>query len=158
VSEPVLDDLDRHMKAAGSLERAAVPLGMYLAWCANLQLISGWFQQEHEIALLRLRYRELTPAEFLTATTDGALEFSQLSPGGQAFSRAYYDGYLDDCRAVFGADPYSIRDDWAHYDQIAPVLTRYFMHWKDGGRKGSVDRSGGRGSNWWRRLLGRNTP
>lgn len=144
------------MAEAGSLARAAVPLGMYLAWCANLQLISGRFQQDHEDALLRLRYRELSPAEFFTATTTGALEPAQLSPSGADFSRAYYHRYMDDFRATFPEGAYAVRDDWAHYDRIASVLTRHFMAWKDGGRskklypRSNGERLSNRGR-WWRR-------
>ncbi len=146
------------MAEAGSLAKAAVPPGMYLAWCANLQLISGHFQQAHEDALLRLRYRELSPAEFFTATTTGTLELSQLSPSGGDFSRAYYHRYMADFRSTFSDDPYAVRDDWAHYDQIAAVLTRHFMAWKDGGRAKRLyppsngERLGKR-SKWWRRWL-----
>ncbi len=144
------------MARAGSLDRAAVPPGMYFAWCANLQLVSGRFQQDHEDALLRLRYRELSPAEFFTATTSGALVLEQLSPSGAAFSRAYYHRYMDDFRATFPGDPYAVRDDWPHYDQIAAVLTRHFMAWKDGGRArklhppGNGERLSQR-IKWWRR-------
>ena len=154
----VLDDLDRHMAQAGSIARAAVPLGMYLAWCANLQLISGRFQQDHEDALLRLRYRELSPAEFFTATTSGAVEMQQLSPSGAAFASAYYHRYMEDFRNTFSGDPYAVRDVWAHYDQIAAVLTRHFMAWKDGGRAKRIyrpsngERLSSRGK-WWRRWL-----
>lgn len=157
-SAEVFDDLDRHMEEAGSLARAAVPLGMYLAWCANLQLISGRFQKDHEDNLLRLRYRELSPAEFFTATTSGSLAYSQLSPSGADFTRAYYHRYPEDFRATFSVDPSAVRDDWAHYDQIAAVLTRHFMAWKDGGRaKRLYPPSNGerlaRRSRWWRRWL-----
>ncbi len=157
-TQRVLDDLDRHMVEAGSLAKAAVPLGMYLAWCANLQLISGRFQRDHEDALLRLRYRELSPAEFFTATTTGTLTLDQLSPSGAAFSSAYYHRYMEDLRATFPDGPYSVRDDWPHYDRIAAVLTRHFMAWRDGGRgkklysRRNRERSGGRGK-WWRRWL-----
>lgn len=152
MSEEVLDDLDRHLPAAGSLDRAAVLPGMYLAWCVNLQLISGRFQQEHESALLRLRYRELTPAEFFTATTGGSLEYAHLSPGGQAFSRAYHPGYVEDCRRLFGTNPYGAKDDWAHYDQIAAVVTRRYMDWRDRARSGHRQESLGTGvRRWWRR-------
>jgi len=146
VPEGILDDLEAHLEAAGSLERAAVPLGMYLAWCANLQLVSGQFQVAHEGVILRLRYRELTPAEFFTATTGGTLALDALSPGGQAFSQAYYPDFPADLRRLFGSDPYSVQDDWPHYDQIAAVLTRHYMAWKDRGRTRASGRRG-----WWRR-------
>jgi hypothetical protein len=103
-----------------------------------------------------LRYRELSPAEFFTATTTGALEISQFSPTGADFSRAYYHRYMADFRATFANAPYAVRDDWAHYDQIAAVLTRHFMAWKDGGRAKKLyppsngERFSRRGK-WWRR-------
>jgi hypothetical protein len=154
----VFDDLDWHMAEAGSLAKAAVPPGMYLAWCANLQLISGRFTQDNEDALLRLRYRELSPAEFFTATTSGALTVDLLSPSGADFSRAYYHRYMDDYRATFDDEPYAVKDDWAHYDQIAAELTRHYMGWKDGGRakklypRSNGERLGSR-SKWWRKWL-----
>lgn len=142
-----IDDLDAHLTAAGSIERAAVPLGMYLAWCGNLHLLSAGFQQSHELALTRLRYRDLSPAEFLTTCTGGHLDAADLNDEGRAFTETYYAGYLDDFREAFGEDPYSVRDDWAHYDRIAAVLTRRFMSWKQGGRR-RTDRPRRR---WWQR-------
>lgn len=143
-----IDDLDAHLAAAGSIERAAVPLGMYLAWCGNLHLLSAGFQQTHELALTRLRYRDLSPSEFLTTCTGGHLDAADLSDEGRAFTEAYYAGYPDDFRETFGGDPYSVRDDWTHYDRIATVLTRRFMTWKQDGRRRRTDRPRRR---WWRR-------
>ena len=143
-----IDDLDRHLAAAGSIDRAAVPLGMYLAWCGNLHLFSAGFVEAHELPLTRLRYRDLSPSEFLTACTAGHLDPADLSDEGRAFTEAYYPGYLDDFRATFGGDPYDVRDDWTHYDRIAPVLTRHLMTWKEGGRRPRLVASGGR--KWWR--------
>lgn len=142
-----IDDLDRHLPAAGSIDRAAVPLGMYLAWCGNLHLLSATFQQTHELALTRLRYRDLSPAEFLTACTGGHLDAEDLSDEGRAFAQAYYPDYLADFRDAFGGDPYDVRDDWAHYDRIAPVLTRRLMAWKHGGKTGTRAAAGER--KWW---------
>lgn len=142
-----IDDLDRHLPAAGSIDRAAVPLGMYLAWCGNLHLLSAAFQQTHELALTRLRYRDLSPAEFLTACSGGHLDAEDLADEGRAFTEAYYPGYLAEFRATFGGDPYDVRDDWAHYDRIATVLTRHLMAWKRGGKTGTGTAAGDR--KWW---------
>jgi hypothetical protein len=149
VSE-VIDSLDRHLGAAGSIERAAVPLGMYVAWCANLHLLSAAFQRDHEAALVRLRYRDLSPVEFLTATGDGSLASGDLSEDGLAFTRDYYDGYLAEFGETFDSDPYAVKDDWAHYDRIAAVLTARLMKTRGHpgiGRDAVTHRE--RGKRWW---------
>ena len=135
------DDLDNHLPAAGSIDRAAVPLGMYLAWCANLGLLSTAFQQAHERLVLRLRYREITGSELLVAGCGGSLTSDVLSEAGCAFTRTYLSGFLADCRAVFGEDVYGVQDDWSQYDRIAPVLTKKYMT----GRADPVDS----GKRWW---------
>jgi hypothetical protein len=147
----VIDSLDRHLEAAGSIERAAVPLGMYLAWCANLHLVSPAFQEHHQDALVRLRYRDLSPAEFLTATGDGSLAGADLSEEGLEFTRDYYAQYLDDFRHTFDGALYSVKDDWSHYDKIAAVLTRRFMKTKGhrpARREARGEREPGR-KRWW---------
>lgn len=155
VPERMIDDLDRHLAAAGSLDRAAKPPGMFLAWCGNLQLLSVAFQQAHESALLRLRFRDMSPAEFFTSSTGGSIDPADLSADGRAFADAYYPAYLDDLEALFGADIYGIEDDWAHYDRIAAVLTRHFMAWKGASEPEREAvfgaREAGKGRKWWRR-------
>ena len=140
----VYDDLDRHLAEAGSIERAAVPMGMYLAWCANLQLVSGRLVDEAERLLLRVRYREVTGSELLLAGCGGQLHSRWLSEDGQRFTDAYYSRYLADFAAVFGGDVYGVKDDWAHYDEIAAVLTRHYMHGT--GRQGAT----GGARKWWK--------
>ena len=148
----MLDDLDRHMTAAGDVARAMVPMGMFMAWCGHLQLVSDAFQQAHETAVLRLRYRELTPAEFFAATTHGGIDPADLNRQGRSFAQAYYPHYLDDFRSVFGADIYAVGDSWDRYDEIAPLLTKRFMKFREGGRRSRdfSDRSGAV-RKWWQR-------
>jgi hypothetical protein len=146
VNEPI-DTLDAHLAEAGSIERAARPLGMYLAWCANLHLLSAGFQQAHESVLVRLRYRDMTPAEFLIASGDGSVRMEDLNEEGRVFSRTYYPHYLDDFRETFEGEVYGVKDDWAHYDQIAAVLTRHFMTLK-GHKRQNRERSGVK--KWWK--------
>ena len=93
----IYDDLDRHLPVAGAIERAAVPLGMYLAWCVNLQLTGRTLEDEAGSMLLRLRYREKTGSELLLAVCGGVL------------------------------DAVDVEDDWDHYDRLAPLLTRRYL-------------------------------
>ncbi|MDH3641243.1 MAG: hypothetical protein OES38_04060 [Gammaproteobacteria bacterium] len=145
----VYDDLDRHLPEAGSIERAAVPMGMYLAWCANLQLVSQRLTEQAEQLLLRVRYREVTGSELLVAGCAGELHSRWLNAEGCRFTDEYYAQYLADFASVFGGDIYGVKDDWAHYDEIAAVLTRHYMH---GTGRRSAGRSAGRGGErkWWK--------
>ena len=134
----VYDDLDRHLAAAGSIERAAVPMGMFLAWCVNLNLISSDLLDAAEESILRLRYREITGSELLLRGCGGTLDSRWFSEAGVAFCDRYYARYLDDYREVFGDAIYDVKDDWAHYDRLAPLLTEHLF-----GRKKA------RGKAWW---------
>ena len=143
------DDVDRHLEAAGSIDRAAVPMGLYLAWCANLQLLSESFQSEHETLVLRVRYREIGGSELLIAGCGGSFDRAVLNADGQRFTDGYYAQYMDDYRSVFGDCVYRVKDDWAQYDRIAPLLTKHYMHSGRHGRK--MPRSGARDKKWWQR-------
>jgi hypothetical protein len=147
MSGKVYDDLDQHIAEAGSIERAAVPMGMYIAWCANLQLVSRQLVEEAEQLLLRVRYREVTGSELLVAGCAGELHSRWLSEEGRAFTDAYYPQYLADFGSVFGGDVYGVKDDWAHYDEIAAVLTRAYMH---GAGRGRRHAPGSPGRKWWK--------
>lgn len=144
----IYDDLDRHLELAGSIERAAVPMGMYLAWCANLQLVSPQLAADAGQLLLRVRYREVTGSQLLVAGCAGELHSRWLSEDGRRFTDGYYPQYLADFAGVFGEDVYSVQDDWDHYDRIAAVLTKHYMgsdRTDRGGRRG-----GSRGGKWWK--------
>lgn len=145
----VYDDLDHHLAAAGSIERACVPMGMYLAWCANLHLVSEQLQHSCETLLLRLRYREVTGSELLIAGCGGRLTSDCLNAHGRQFTDRYYASFFDDFRAVFGEDVYGVEDDWAHYDRLSGVLTRHYMAGRsaDSSFRG---RNGRRGARWWK--------
>ena len=134
----IYDNLDNHLTEAGSIEKAAVPMGMYLAWCVNLQLVGGQLHIEHERALLRVRYREMRGSELLVSACGGTLRSEYLNDGGRAFADRYYAKYLDDFRDLFEVSPYEVEDDWPHYDKIATVLTERYMN--QGADKGT----------WWK--------
>jgi len=147
----IYDSLDNHLASAGSIDRAAVPLGMYVGWCANLGLMSPEFDAAHHELVVRLRYREVKGSELLVAGCGGVLQSECLSPAGQAFTERYYDQYLDDFRATFAGDVYDIEDSWASYEQIAAVLTRAYMAPKRSrfSRRSSDPTVEGSTKRWW---------
>lgn len=102
-------------------------MGMFLAWCVNMNLVSERLLQRAEPLVLRVRYREITGSELLVAGCGGRLESRDFSPAGNAFCERYYAQYLDDYRQAFGADIYNVRDDWEQYDRLAPTLTAHLL-------------------------------
>ena len=143
VQDRVYDELDRHLPLAGSIDRAAVPMGMYMAWCANHQLLSDALQDQASNLVLRIRFREATGSELAVAGCGGVLRPEHFNGEGRSFTEARYADYLADFRMVFGDAPYDVKDDWDHYDQIAPVLTRRLMSFRN-----DVPTDGGR--SWWK--------
>jgi hypothetical protein len=130
----IYDDIDHHMAAAGSIERAAVPLGFFVAWLVNLQLISTDLQRRAGDDLVRLRMRDLTPGHFFIKHCHGRFGSADLNERGQHFVDSYYQhSYLSDFAEALKLPRrdtsaiYRIDDDWAHYDQLAPLLTRRFF-------------------------------
>jgi hypothetical protein len=134
--EEIYDDIGLHLAEARSFDRAAVPLGMYLAWCANHQLLSTAFRERAAGLVMRVQFRDITGSELLVAGCGGVLAAEHLSSEGRAFTEHYYPGYLREFCMVFGPDPYAVRDDWDHYDRIAPKLTRALMSFR--GHAGSA--------------------
>lgn len=121
------DSLDHHLTEAGSIERAAVPTGMYLAWCANLGLLSQAFEEAHHALVMRVRYREIKGSELLVAGCGGDLKPEHLSNAGREFTERYFSRYLEDFAQVFADDIYGVEDSWPNYDEIARLLTREYM-------------------------------
>lgn len=141
----IYDSIDRHLAAAGSIDRAAVPLGMFLAWCSGVRLLSPEFEAAHEDLLLRLRYREITGSELLTVGCGGVLSADVLNAEGREFTERHLDGFFEDLRATFGPDIYGMEDSWQQYDRVAPLLMRRLM----AKRHGPDRRNGER--RWWQR-------
>ncbi len=137
----VYDDVGRHVARAGGFDRASVPLGIYVAWLANHQLLSDGFCDRVGELLTRVRFREVTGSELALAGCGGVLESAQLNAEGESFTSHYYGRYLDDFRAEFGMDPYSVKDDWDHYDRMARRLTAALMRFRAPARP------------WWQRWL-----
>lgn len=142
----IVDDIDRHLPAAGSLEKASVPLGMFLAWCVNLGLTRDSLGhdalgKQAQDLIVRLKYREITGSELLVAGCAGQLHSRDLTSEGQQFVEGFYNEYMPLFTKVFGADVYAVKDDWTHYDKIAKPLTQRLL--------GSAA-AGKQGKSWWK--------
>lgn len=141
----VLDDVGRHLPAAGSIDRAAVPLGMYVGFLAQHGLLSDALQDRAADLVTRVRYREITGSELLIAGCGGSLDAGHVSEEGRAFSRAFLPDFLDVYRETFGADLYAVSDDWDHYDRLAPRLAAALMRFRGEHREHPDDRRP-----WWK--------
>ena len=140
----VHDDVARHLAEAGTFERAAVPLGMYVGWLAQHHLLSDALSEAAGSLVTRVRYREITGSELALSGCGGVLESQHLNAEGQAFTEHYYPRYLDEFREEFGGDPYAVADDWDHYDRISPRLTRALMRFRGHGTAQAPRRA------WWK--------
>lgn len=123
--ERIYDGLDNYINATTDIGEAAVPLGMLLAWCTNMRLLSREFEEAHDRAVLRVRMHEVKGSELLVAA-GGDLYASMFSEQGQKFLNRYYDEYLVDYRSVFDVQADSIcsvQESWENYARLAEVLT-----------------------------------
>ncbi len=137
----LIDDIDLHIEEAGSIDRAALVPGMYLAWCVNLQLVAPKLETSFGRDVLRLKYRELTPAAFFLKVAHGRLTEDLLSEQGSAFAAQHYAQFRNDTAASL----YDAKDDWGTYDSIAPALTKAYYAFAEGGH-----RSARPAKHWWR--------
>ncbi len=122
----VYDTLDAHLAAAGDIGKAAVPMGMLLAWCVNMQLVSTAVLQTHERLILRLRFEEAQGSELLVAC-GGDLQRQMFNPAGQQFLDGFYGEYMGVFQRLFDTDPYTVRETWDNYQRLAVELTRRYM-------------------------------
>ena len=145
------DSIDNHLKIIREFDKAAIPMGMYLAWSLNLGLLESGSLSDHEQLVLRVKMQDAKGSELLMAV-GGGLDESLFNERGKDFTKNYYPQYLDDYRRSFGRDLYEVEDTWGNYDKISRVLTRELLGSKKlsrylirGARKGS-----GRFLNIWR--------
>ena len=133
----VVDDLSRHLPRAREFDRAALIPGMYLCWCARLDLLEHSFAEQQAEQLLRLRYRDGSCVDLFVTGCEGTLRFSHLNERGARFTREYYSRYLDLWRETFTSDIsssdispsdiYGVSDSWENYEKIAAPLTRALL-------------------------------
>ena len=119
------DEVGTHLREAGSIDRAAAPLGIYLAWCVNHGLISKELMNLKSPNTVAVKLREITGSQLLVAGCGGILESRWFNNQGNHFCSLYYPRYIPDFKSVFGADIYDVKDDWSSYDLIAPLLTKH---------------------------------
>ncbi|MDE0349027.1 MAG: hypothetical protein OXM56_04910 [Gammaproteobacteria bacterium] len=122
--DPVIDDIGRRVADAGSIERAAVVPGLFVAWCVNLGLISETVARDEARAVVRLKVREIGGAEFLVSACGGVLDDRVLSEVGLDFARGHYAAYREFAEASL---PTPVEDTWGNYDRVAPWLTARYM-------------------------------
>ena len=122
----IYDDLSEHLSQSVSIEQAALPMGIYLAWCVNMGLVSQRLHDDAGALLLRVRYREVTGTVLAVSACGGRLSAEHLTDAGQAFTATHYADYLQALEAEFGS-LYEFPDNWASYDRIAPMLTRRLL-------------------------------
>jgi hypothetical protein len=136
----LIDDIDLHIGEAGSIDRAALVPGMYLAWCVNLQLVAPQLEASFAREVLRLKYRELTPAAFFLKVGHGRLTDDLLSEQGNAFAAHHYAQFRNDAAASL----YDAKDDWVTYDSIAPALTKAYYAFAESGHASARS-----AKHWW---------
>lgn len=144
----IYDSIDPHVIAAGDMERACTPLGMLMAWCANLRLLSSAVEQEQEQLLLRVRVQEASGADLLVAC-GGELRRTDLNKRGQNFMDQYFPNFLSDYAQALGSDIYAAENSWSNYSELAVVLTRRLMT-AEGHRSASQQ---GEKNGWVQRLV-----
>jgi len=146
----IYDDLDAHLGVAPDIAQASIPMGMLLAWCANMHLLSSELVQAQERLILRLRFEDALGSELLIAC-GGTLSRDLFNDDGQRFLDAYYPRYMQAFRSVFGEDCYGLTDNWANYRRLAPILTRAYLGEPQRPRSSVVNGVLDRLARWWKR-------
>ena len=122
----IYDSIYEHLKLAGEFDKAAIPMGMYLAWALNLGLLRQELVREHQQLMTRVRMQDAKGSELLMAL-GGNLDETLFSERGNRFAGNYYPRYMIDYALVFGRDPYLVEDTWSNYDKIAKFLTKELL-------------------------------
>ena len=122
----IYDSIDEHLKLAGEFDKAAIPMGMYLAWALNLGLLRQELVREHQQLMTRVRMQDAKGSELLMAL-GGNLDETLFSERGNRFAGNYYPRYMIDYALVFDRDPYLVEDTWSNYDKIAKLLTKELL-------------------------------
>ena len=122
----IYDSIDEHLKLAGEFDKAAIPMGMFLAWALNLGLLRQELVRDHQQLITRVRMQDAKGSELLMAL-GGNLDETLFSERGNRFTDGYYARYMTDYASVFDLDPYLVEDTWVNYDKIAQLLTKELL-------------------------------
>jgi hypothetical protein len=123
-------------------EAGATHIGMFLAWML-LNGHGGALHLADDATLALLRERMMAPGAWFITHCDEKLTDEDLSDEGNRFAEAYYlfdedrheegeASYLPDYSKCFpdAPDSYSVPDDWASFDRLAPILAHRFAMWR----------------------------
>ena len=121
-----LATVDDYLVAAGSLDKALLPLGFLLAFCAQHQLMSQQFISQYAQQLSAVRLQEGRVSS-LFAAHGAALHEEDFTPTGAAFVGQCLPCLAEDFAQTFGPDCYEIEDQWENYQQMAEVLVRRLL-------------------------------
>lgn len=117
-------------------KQAFVHTGLFVAWLAHNNLLTGDITASFREEIASLRKREMSPAG-LYELLDGVLSDDMLNEVGRAFTEAYFDfetgQYLNDyeevlCPGLRGF--FYVADTWENYDRIAARIDSRFQGWQ----------------------------
>ncbi|WP_028605807.1 hypothetical protein [Ottowia thiooxydans] len=126
-----------------------IHIGMFLAWMISQNLVSDFHREESADEIRRLKGREITGLQFLTAACDGKFWEDDLNDQGNAFSVDYYDAksafakqhgsFIEDYCDVFDRyaeangfeypSAYHVENTWENFDRLKPTLDQRFSEW-----------------------------
>ena len=145
----VLASVDDYLQEAAGLDKALLPLGFLLAFCAQHRLLSHEFMQQRaeELSSVRLQEGRVTA---LFAVHGGTLYEADFNSQGLNFLRKYLPQLADDFVQTFGSDCYEISDNWVNYQQLANVMIRQLL-----GRPKGASSPGLDAKSLWRTIKGK---
>lgn len=119
----IIDSVDAHLADAGSIDKAALLPGQFLAWCANMQLLAEHFENDFSRVLVRARFREITPSELFIVTCGGELSDRVLTERGQQFARTHYAAFCGVIKGELAESLYEVENEWWLYERTSAWLT-----------------------------------
>ena len=122
----VVATVDDYLQEAGALDKAMLPLGFFLAFCAQHRLLSQEFMQQRDEQLLAVRLQE-GQVTTLFAAHGATLYASDFTSQGLIFVRTYLPQLSADFARTFGPDCFEIEDEWSNYQQLADVMIRCLL-------------------------------
>lgn len=133
----VVATVDDYLQEAGALDKAMLPLGFFLAFCAQHRLLSQEFVQQRaeQLSAVRLQEGQVTT---LFAAHGATLYETDFTPQGLIFVRGYLPRLYADFAQTFNPDCFQIEDAWSNYQQLADVMIRHML-----GQPRSAQTSGG---------------
>ena len=119
-------------------EHAAIPGGMFLAWCVFNDLADGEWTEDFEEEVEATRERSIAPAELYRIALDGRLTEEDLSNEGAAFAAFAFDKDGGNYLTVYALQiasglpsAHHADDSWETYDGVAAMLDEMWATWKN---------------------------